>query len=366
MAMPNAFKPTNTLDQPVMSQFAVRAKSEADRQVSTSLAKVNIRDLTSVQSYGSSSQTQLAKYSDEILSHVKTSNVGEMGGKLVDIVSIAKELNVSDLNGTKSSIPFIGGLIDKFTKNKDKFVAKFNTLSEQIDKVVGELATTSTALSRRIDILEGLHGHCVQQYKDIEVAIEQGNDLVVDEKTKLSTFIKENSAANDPLVTQNISDWDSSIKRFEKRLSDLHGIQMMAVQSMPTIRTLQTNNALLIEKFKNANELTIPSWKQMFVIAVSLDEQKQASKLATTVDDFTNELYKKNADLLKQNSVEVAKSNQRSIIDIESLEYVQQSLISTFDELRNIEKTGEQNRRDAAVKIEAMKTELHNKLVVNA
>lgn len=335
--------------------------------LSTPKLTLDIRNLNEVATYGATAQNNVAKFSDEILAHVKTSSVGEVGNKLVSIVTIAKELNVSDLNETSSKIPFIGGIIDSFSKKKNKFVAKFNSLKEQIDTVVAEIDKTSASLEKRIAMLEDLYIHNMDEYKQLEVLIKDGQELAAIQRQQMLFATEEaklNGTATDPLVAQNLVDWQNAISRFEKRLSDLGAIQMMTVHTMPEIRLIQSNNSMLIEKFKSAKSFTIPAWKKQFVLAVSLDEQKKASNFANSVDDATNEFYQANAKLLGENSIAVAKANQRSIIDLESLQVMQTTLISTFEEMKSIEAEGEKKRVEMSVAIGAMKKELYEKLVV--
>ena len=329
--------------------------------------KIDIRNPAEVANYGAHAQENVAKFADEVLAYVKTSSTGQVGDKLVSIVSIAKELNISDLNGTTSKIPLIGGLIDSFNRRRDKFVSKFNTLSEQIDKVVVELDTTSTNLANRIALLEQLYIHNMAEYKELDQLIVDGKAHLEQQRAAFESQRQEavlTGKINDPLCAQSYNDWQASINRFSKRVSDLEAAQMMAVHAMPEIRMIQSNNQTLVEKFGNAKTLTIPAWKKQFVLAVSLDEQKKAANLAETVDNATNDFYKANADLLGENAVSVARSNQRAIIDLESLQYMQNTLISSFEEMKKIEAEGEQQRKLASAAIGNMKKELYQKLVV--
>ena len=340
-----------------------------NRQTSTALANLDLSNPVSISNYGAKSQENVAKFADEVLEYVKTSSTGQVGDKLVSIVSIAKELNVSDLNGTSSKIPLIGGLIDSFNKRRDKFVAKFNSLKDQIDKVIGELDNTNEALEKRIKLLDQLYDHNMAEYNELEILLTEGKEFL---KLQQETFEEQRNEAvltgkiNDPIVAQSYTDWQARIGRFSKRLSDLEAVQMMAVQAMPEIRMIQSNNQMLIEKFNNAKTLTIPAWKKQFVLAVSLDEQKKAANLAQTIDDATNDFYKANADMLGENAISVARSNQRSIIDLESLQHMQTTLISTFEEMKKIEAEGEAQRKQMSASIGNMKKELYQKLVVQS
>ena len=355
--------------EPVVAAPTIQLQKSAGAMVvqTPTNFQIEIRNPAQVASYGSKAQENVAKFADEVLEYVKTSSTGQVGDKLVSIVSIAKELNISELNGTASKIPFIGGLIDSFNKRRDKFVSKFNSLKDQIDKVITELDGTSANLGNRIKLLDQLYEHNMAEYHELEQLIKEGKAFALQNREAFESQRNEATLTgkiNDPIVAQSYTDWLNSINRFEKRLSDLEAAQMMAVHAMPEIRMIQSNNQMLIEKFSNAKTLTIPAWKKQFVLAVSLDEQKKAAQLATTIDDATNDFYKANADMLGENSISVARSNQRSIIDIESLEHMQHTLISSFEEMKKIEADGARQRQEASVKIGNMKKELYQKLVV--
>jgi uncharacterized protein YaaN involved in tellurite resistance len=160
------------------------------------------------------------------------------------------------------------------------------------------------------------------------------------------------------MEAQQLADLQDLITRLDKRVHDLRTMQMVAVQTAPMIRMVQSNNRILIDKFRNLQELTIPSWKKQFTLAIALMEQQQAVELTQKIDDTTNELMRRNADLLRQNSINTARANQRSVVDIETLEHVQQTLISTMEEVEQIQRDGEQSRQQAAGRMEEMKAEL--------
>ena len=360
----------NVAVQQSVGQVALQQSiGRGNRSTSTAIANLDLSNPVSISNYGAKAQENVAKFADEVLEYVKTSSTGQVGDKLVSIVSIAKELNVSDLNGTSSKIPLIGGLIDSFNKKRDKFVSKFNSLKDQIDKVISELDTTNEALAKRIKLLDQLYDHNMAEYQELDTLIADGKEFLA---LQQQTFEEQRNEAvltgkiNDPIVAQSYTDWQARIGRFSKRISDLEACQMMAVHAMPEIRMIQSNNQMLIEKFNNAKTLTIPAWKKQFVLAVSLDEQKKAAHLAQTIDDATNDFYKANADMLGENAISVARSNQRSIIDLESLQHMQTTLISTFEEMKKIEAEGEAQRKQMSASIGNMKKELYQKLVVQS
>ena len=320
-----------------------------------------------ISNFGSDIQQNVSSFTDSILQNVKTQNSGEIGDGLVKIVNTARQFNISELNNTSSKVPFLGKFIDKLKASRNNIESKFNSLSEQIEHVVKELDISVVGLEARNKVLEDVYVANMSEYKDLENIILAGNSLLEAETQRYNQTLAEFRASNEmsPEKNQLFSDWNAGIKRFEKRLYDLESIKAMALQTMPEIRLIQNNNRMLVEKFNTAKSLTSPQWKKQFIIAVALNEQKAATQLATTIDNATNDFYKKNAELLGQNSIEAAKINQRAIIDIESLELMHNTLINTFSELTKIEAEGQEKRKQNTKKLEEMSKDLHTKLVTN-
>jgi uncharacterized protein YaaN involved in tellurite resistance len=311
---------------------------------------------------GSQSGAKVVEYSDKLLSQVRSKDIDGLGENLNEVVLLAKGINISGLvDSSRSKIPLIGGFIDSFKMNKEKILGKYNTLSQQIEKLVVEMKMTQVRLANRVQDLEKVYVFNVDEYHTLECYILVG-EIKAEELNAEITSRKEAPAAADPMEAQAISTLQDTLDRLNKRVHDLRTMQMVAVQTAPMIRMVQKNNQLLIDKFRNLQELTIPSWKKQFTLAISLIEQQKAVELAQKIDDTTNDLMRRNADLLKQNSINTARANQRAVVDIETLEHVQQTLISTIEEVEQIQRDGEQSRADAVTRMESMKSELINKL----
>jgi uncharacterized protein YaaN involved in tellurite resistance len=311
---------------------------------------------------GSQSGAKVVEYSDKLLSQVKSKDIDGLGENLNEVVLLAKGINISGLvDSSRSKIPLIGGFIDSFKMSKEKILGKYNTLSQQIEKLVVEMKMTQVRLANRVQDLEKVYVFNVDEYHALECYILVGEIKSEELAAEIATR-KEAPAAADPMEAQAISTLQDTLDRLNKRVHDLRTMQMVAVQTAPMIRMVQKNNQLLIDKFRNLQELTIPSWKKQFTLAISLIEQQKAVELAQKIDDTTNDLMRKNADLLKQNSINTARANQRAVVDIETLEHVQQTLISTIEEVEQIQRDGEQSRTDAVTRMESMKSELISKL----
>ena len=314
-----------------------------------------------VSELGRQSGQTIANYADHILKQVQQSDLNEMGDKLGDVVVQAKSLNLSTLSDSRSKVPLIGGLLDRFSNKKEGFVLKFQSVDTHIQKLMKELNQAESTLSQRNQSLEQMFVHTAQEFEQLGVAIVAGKIKLAG----LEQHIEQRLLANptpSPQEAQAIGDLKQLTVRLDKRVGDLNALQMSAMQTLPMIRMIQHNNQTLVEKFHNVRELTLPAWKRQFMLAVSLLEQKKAADLAQTIDDSTNEFLRKNAELLKQNSISTAKINQRAVIDIETLEHVQRTLISTIEEVQEIHRKGYDSRRDAEVKIRDLQQELKNRL----
>ena len=331
-------------------------RQEVERQV----AGFDATRPDAVHGLGARAGEKIVQFSDKLLGQVRTADVEGLGDKLHEVVLLAKEVNVGVLvknSGTASKIPLIGGLIDSFRMGKEKLIGRYDTLSRQMEKLVADINVTQGRLATRIRDLETVYGLNVEEYRNLEAAALVG-EVKLEELRQEVARRRALPGAADPVEAQALADLDAVINRLGKRVHDLQTMQMVAIQTAPMIRLVQSNNQTLIDKFRNLQELTIPSWKKQFTLAIALLEQKRAVELTQKIDDTTNELMRRNADLLRQNTLDTARANERSVVDIETLEHVQQSLIGTLEEVEQIRRDGEVSRQQAVQRMEAMKTEL--------
>lgn len=195
------------------------------------------------------------------------------------------------------------------------------------------------------------------EYKQLGVYVAAGKLKQQDIQQEISTLTALEQDQNN---TQKIYDLNHLANNLEKRVSDLQVLQQSAMQTLPMIRIIQSNNLMLVDKFYAIKNITLPAWKNQISLAISLQEQKNSVQLANTIDDATNDLLKRNADLLHQNSVDTAKANQRSVIDIETLEHVQNTLIKTVNDVIQIQKEGMQKRDEATTRLRALQDNLNH------
>ncbi|MDH0836440.1 toxic anion resistance protein [Acinetobacter johnsonii] len=323
------------------------------------LAEINHN---AVAEYGKNIATQTSGYTDELLNLVQNKDLDETGQKLNQVVQVAQQLNTSSILNKKKNSGFFGGLISKIKGAKNNIDMHFNTTKEQIDTLVKEIEKSQSGLKARVDTLDRMFHGVQSEYKQLGVYIAAGKLKQDEIQQEISTLT---SQAQDQTTTQRVYDLNHLANNLEKRVSDLQVLQQSAMQTLPMIRIIQSNNLMLVDKFYAIKNITLPAWKNQISLAISLNEQKNSVQLANTIDDATNDLLKRNADLLHQNSVDTAKANQRSVIDIETLEHVQNTLIKTVNDVIQIQKEGMRKRAEATTRLRSLQDNL-NQLVLDS
>ena len=284
----------------------------------------------------------------------------DTGHKLNQVVQVAQQLNTNSILNPNKSSGFLGGLFNKFKGAKQSFDQNFNSTKAQIDSLVTEIENSQNGLKTRVDTLDKMFHGVQDEYKQLGVYIAAGKLKQKEIQQQISEF---SAQPQDQATTQKIYDLNHLANNLEKRVSDLQVLQQSAMQTLPMIRIIQSNNLMLVDKFYAIKNITLPAWKNQISLAISLNEQKNSVQLANSIDDATNELLRRNADLLHQNSVDTAKANQRSVIDIETLEHVQNTLIKTVNDVIQVQKEGMQKRAEATTRLRVLQENL-NQLVI--
>ena len=347
--------PASGIDHALLTQLGLE-QSDVVRiqEVSESLKPLAPAEL---HQFGKDVSTKTADFSSKLLDHVRNRDLDTTGEQLTDVVRIARTLNFEQL-GSRSKIPLLGGLIDRMRDVKGELVQKFSSTNQQIEQLMRDITKQQTGLQQRIKDFDKMHDVVVDERKELGIHIAAG-------KLRLSQLEQEYQALgdqDDPQTRQQKGAIDNAIRILDKRVGDLVMLQHSADQAMPMIRMIQTNAMLLVEKFTAVRDITLPAWKRNFAIQLSLNEQQNAVKLANAIDDATNDMMKRNADLLHQNSVETAKANQRAVIDLETLKHVHDQLIRTVEEVRTIHQEGMQKRQQAEHDLAQLREQMQKQL----
>lgn len=310
-----------------------------------------------VQGFGRDAAAKTTQFSSQLLDQVRNRDLDGTGAKLGEVVRIARTLNLRKL-GARSRLPLVGPLIDKLRSSRGELVQKFSNTNQQIEQLMRDITRQQDDLGQRVKDFDRMHEIVREERHELGLHIAAG-------KMRLATLADERRALEgleDPESRTRRSELDNAARLLEKRIGDLILLQHAADQSLPTIRIIQANAMLLIEKFAAVRDITIPAWKRSFAIQLSLHEQKNAVELATAIDDATNEMMRTNAELLHQNSVATAKANQRGVIDVQTLQFVHDQLIKTVEEVRAIHQEGIEKRRQAEQQLAQMREEVQKRL----
>jgi len=312
-------------------------------------------DQNSISNFGLQLQTKLAGYSDQFLSNVRAFDAGEVGTSITDLLA---EINYVDIDPSEQGpfkrlllqIPGIKNLI----MNTKKIFQKYDTISGNIDGIVKKLDKGRLMIIRDNGNLQNLFEQNVQYIHQLEELIVAAQIKQNEMESELA--IMEQSPEN--YQDYQINDMREFINRLSKRLTDMQITRTITIQSLPQIRLVQNNNNTMVEKIQSSITTTIPLWKNQISIAVALMRQKGILEVQEKVYDATNTILKKNAELLKQNSIDVAKQNERAVVSIDTLHEVNQKLVETLTEVKRIKEEGENTRRDTAKKLEALESDL--------
>jgi uncharacterized protein YaaN involved in tellurite resistance len=310
-----------------------------------------------LQVFGREAAAKTAAFSSQLLDQVRNRDLDSSGDKLGEVVRIARSLKLDGLT-ERSKVPVIGGLIDKLRASKGELVQKFSDTNRQIEQLLGDVGAQQTLMGQRVGEFDRMHDIVREERHALGLHIAAGKQRLAE----LRSEQQGNAGSEDPQVRIRQGELDNALRLLDKRVGDLVVMQHAADQSLPMIRLIQANAIQLIEKFNTVRDITIPSWKRQFAIQLSLSEQKSAVELSNAIDDATNDLMRRNADLMRQTSVETAKANQRAVIDVATLRHTHEQLIATVEEVRTIHREGMQQRQQAEVELARLRDDVQARL----
>lgn len=320
--------------------------------------KIDLTNTTHILQYGSDAQQKLADFSETALEAVRTKDLGDVGDTLVGLVTDLKDFSV--LEEKKGFLGFFKKVLDPIEQMKAKY-AKAET---NVEKVVEVLEGHQVTLTRDIAVLDELFKANTTNFKQLSMYIVAGKKKLEEAYSKTLPELKAKAeATGEPTDAQAANDYAQLLNRFEKKLYDLDLTRTVSLQMAPQIRLVQNNNSLMIEKIQTTLINTIPLWKSQMVLALGLANSQQAVKAQQAVSETTNELLRKNAEVLKETTINVAKESERGIVDIETLQETNQKLIDTIDQVMVIQKDGREKRKVAENELLKLETELKGKLL---
>lgn len=359
-AVEEAPVPAEKQAQAPAEKLALDMLSPAEQQaVRTFSEQIDVTNTEQIMNYGSGAQKNISEFSDAALNSVRTKDLGEVGDMLGGLVVELQGLNF-DAQEKKGFL----GLFKKAGQSVAEMKASFDKAEVNVDKIVESLEKHEITLMKDISLMDKMYQRNQEYMKELTMYILAGKLKIQQlREVELPQMIAHAKETNLPEDAQAANDFANLIGRFEKKIHDLELTRTISVQMAPQIRMVQNNDQLMAEKIRSSIVNTIPLWKNQMVMAMSLYHSDQAMKAQRQVTDVTNQLLLKNAETLRQGSINVAQEAERGIVDMETLKKTNLELIATLDEVRRIQDDGRARRAQAEEELGRIEGELKSKLL---
>ncbi|MDN6731343.1 MAG: toxic anion resistance protein [Atopostipes suicloacalis] len=335
---------------------------EQQRQAKKLAEQIDFSDTESVLNYGSAAQQKIGDFSHNVLNHVQNQETGEIGQSINDLMFHLKESDPDEL--VKEEGNFISRIFKSAKKSIYEKTAKYQKIGAQVDNIALQLDNQKDYLLKDNEMLADLYDKNLDYYKALNVYIAAGELRVQElENEIIPKALKEAEEKSDQMLVQKVNDLNQYVNRLDKRVHDLKVTRQITLQQAPQIRLIQNTNQALAERIQTSINTAIPLWKNQIVISLTLLRKQDAVAAQRQVSDATNEMLKKNSDMLKQSSIDTARETERAVIDIETLEKTQNDLIETLQETLSIQEEGSLKRRDAEKQLVVMEDQLRDQLL---
>ena len=332
---------------------------EEKRAVEEFSKKIDIGDSNLVLQYGAAAQKNIASFSENALSSVRTKDLGEIGKSLSELV-----VELKGFGQDEEEKKGLFGLFKKGGSKIESLKAQYAKVETNVDRIAHELEQHQVTLLKDVAMFDQMYELNLKYYKELTMYILAGKKrLAAVRSGELEGLRKQAEASGAQEDAQRYNDMVQMCERFEKKLHDLELTRMISIQMGPQTRLLQNNDTLMVEKIQSSLVNTIPLWKSQMVLALGMEHSRQATAAQSAVTEMTNDLLKKNAEMLKTGTVATAKEAERSIVDIETLKHTNEQLISTLDEVLSIQRDGAAKRKAAEVELGKIEGELKQKLL---
>lgn len=340
----------NVMDENVLTEEERKMAEQFARQI-------DLTNSTMILQYGAGTQKKMADFSETALDNVRTKDLGEVGNLLGSVVQELKDFDEEEERG-------FFGIFKKQANKLQSLKTKYASAEANVNQICKVLEGHQVQLMKDIAVLDKMYELNLTYFKELTMYILAGKKKLREvQETELADMRMKAQRSGLAEDAQAARDLEAMCQRFEKKIHDLELTRMVSIQTAPQIRLVQNNDTIMAEKIQSTIVNTIPLWKSQMVLALGVAHSRQAAEAQREVMDMTNELLKKNAETLKMATVETAKESERGIVDMETLKTTNESLISTLDEVMQIQAEGRQKRQEAEVEIRKMEQELKEKLL---
>ena len=330
---------------------------EQKAMVDAFVSQIDLANTNGILQYGAGAQKKMADFSEKTLENVRSKDLGEIGDLLTSVVTELKTFDAEEEKG-----PF--SFFKKSTNKINAMKAKYDKAEVNVNKICDVLDGHQRQLLKDIAILDQMYAQNLNYFKELTMYILAGKKkLELVRSTELRDLQNKAQMTGKAEDAQAAKDLEDLCNRFEKKLYDLELTRMVSIQTAPQIRMIQNNDTLMMEKIQTSIMNTIPLWKNQMVLTLGIQDSQRAMEAQRKVTDMTNQLLQRNADMLKMATVETAREAERGIVDIETLKHTNESLISTLDEVLQIQTDGAKKRQEAEQELRRIEGELKQKLL---
>ena len=332
--------------------------TDEEKQMVDSFAQqIDVRDSAMVLQYGAGAQKKMADFSETALSGVRTKDLGEVGGLITDVVTELRSFDATEEKG-------LFGFFKKGASKGDALRTRYDKAEANVNKIVEALKGHQMTLMKDAATLDKMYELNLTYFKELTMYLLAGKKKLAEVRSgdlaKLTEQARISGRAEDAQAAQDL---EAMCTRFEKKLGDLDLTRTIAMQTAPQIRLVQNNEIVLVEKIQTTIVNTIPLWKSQMVLALGIANSAEAARAQNAVTNMTNDLLKKNAEMLHTSTVDIARESERGIVDIETLKNTNETLIKTFDEVMQIQAEGRQKRAEAEAEMRRMEADLKQKML---
>ena len=344
--------------EPVEEPQEIVLTPEEQAMVDAFSQKIDLHNTAIIMQYGAASQKKISDFSDSVLAGVRTKEMGQTGEMISELIGELRGFSSEEEDGG-----FLG-LFRKAGNRLSRLQTRYDTVEKNVERISTELETHQNRLLTDIVGFDKMYDANLTYFKELTMYILAGKKkLALERSTTLAQMQERAKLSGQAHEAQAANDYAALCDRFEKKLHDLQLTRTISIQMGPQIRLIQNNHALLSEKIQSTLNNTIPLWKNQMVLALGMEHSRQALNAQREVTDLTNRLLRQNAETLKLGTVEVAQESERGIVDLETVRYTNEQLISTLDEVLRIQSEGKQKRAEAEAEIAKIEAALRNKLL---
>ena len=346
------------VEQPQPKEEAPALTPAEQQMVNEFAAKIDIENTNQILQYGAGTQKKMADFSDTALENVKMQDLGEIGDLITNVVGELRDFDAQDDGGR------FFGFFKKQSSKIENLKNKYDKAEVSIEKITDSLQQHQVRLLKDSAMLDKMYEQNLNYFKELTMYILAGKKKLEETRNgKLEELKNKAMMSGLPEDAQAARDLDEKCNRFEKKLHDLELTRTIAMQTAPQIRLIQNNDTVMVEKIQTTIVNTIPLWKSQMVLALGIAHSAEATQAQRQVTDITNELLRKNAEMLHTATVEIAKESERGIVDLETLQKTNADLIQTLDDVMRIQMEGCQKRQAAESEMRRMEDELKRKLL---